>query len=149
ATPFFGSHRRGIHRAPLLAWPVLGPAVHEAQIEVAISSRLTASLPLRFALQFLRFCARLRAVRLGRRPGRSVKRPGRGPNKGGFAAGRRSSVSRLPGGCLDAPLDHRVTAPLKSWVHPPPRGPAAVLSRGSTRRRGARPTYATLVEPRG
>lgn len=35
ATPFFGSHRLGIHRAPLLAWPVLGPAVHEAHIEVS------------------------------------------------------------------------------------------------------------------
>ena len=35
ATPFIGSHRLGIHRAPLLAWPVLGPAVHEAQFEVA------------------------------------------------------------------------------------------------------------------
>src|SRR5829696_10271322 len=34
ATPFIGSHHLGIHRAPLLAWPVLGPAVHETHIEV-------------------------------------------------------------------------------------------------------------------
>jgi hypothetical protein len=47
ATPFIGSHRLGIHRAPLLAWPVLGPAVHETHIEVSsqlsvISGQLVA-----------------------------------------------------------------------------------------------------------
>ncbi len=136
ATSFIGSHRQGIHRAPLLAWPVPGPAVHE---------RRNRSLPSLLNLQLVSCIAPASPEHsaLGhRRPPRSST--GTGVTRSNVSIPTRSSG--CDGGITaqtKRPATagrHRIVAGRCGRCYPVPTCIMRLLTSGRGR---------TLVEPRG
>ena len=114
ATSFIGSHRLGIHHTPLLAWPVLGPAVHEAHIEVPRTLARRHSPATNMLVTFFIFALQLsKVLRRSFRLSGLVAGPDapwsarvEGQTKAARPQGRRISITRLRTSCLVPHLGH-------------------------------------------